>query len=355
MKLDNTNFSRTKTEAERKAEKLKPIKNAEDVWKQQSGSENEIALLYVALARAAGLQVWPMQVVNRDHASFDAHYLTSSQLDDYIAVLNLGGNEVYLDPGQKMCPFGSLHWKHSLASGFRLSDKNATIATTPPIAYKTAAVQRIANLQVDERGSILGTVNLTMSGPEALRWRQKALQNDPDEVKKQFNESIRDSVPAGVDIEIDHFLALDDPDSKLTAIANVTGNIGSSTGKHFFLPGMFFESRANLPFVAQEKRTIPVDVHHPGVDQDVTVYRLPPGFSIDSGPKTDDIVWPDHAMLRINYSAQNNQAKVVRILAHNYSLLDPKDYNDLHGFYQKVAAADQQQLVLTRTSAAPGN
>jgi hypothetical protein len=43
------------------------------------------------------------------------------------------------------------------------------------------------------------------------------------------------------------------------------------------------------------------------------------------------------------------------LLAHNYTLLDPKDYNDLHGFYQKVATADQQQLVLTRTTAAKGN
>ncbi len=33
LKLDNTNFSRIKSEAERKAEKIKSIKNAEDVWK----------------------------------------------------------------------------------------------------------------------------------------------------------------------------------------------------------------------------------------------------------------------------------------------------------------------------------
>jgi hypothetical protein len=38
MKIDNTDFSRAKSDAERKAEKLKPIKNAEDVWKQKAGS-----------------------------------------------------------------------------------------------------------------------------------------------------------------------------------------------------------------------------------------------------------------------------------------------------------------------------
>jgi hypothetical protein len=35
--------------------------------------------------------------------------------------------------------------------------------------------------------------------------------------------------------------------------------------------------------------------------------------------------------------------------------LPSKDYGDLHDFYQKVATADQQQLVLTRAQVAKGN
>jgi len=71
MKLENTAFTREKSKAERKKEKLKDINRAEDVWKQQAGSDDEIALLYVALARAAGLQVQPMKVVDRNRAMFD--------------------------------------------------------------------------------------------------------------------------------------------------------------------------------------------------------------------------------------------------------------------------------------------
>jgi hypothetical protein len=60
-------------------------------------------------------------------------------------------------------------------------------------------------------------------------------------------------------------------------------------------------------------------------------------------------------MLRIITTPKDGSIEVKRILAHNYTLLGPKDYNDLHGFYQKVAAADQQQLVLTRAAAGKGN
>ena len=355
QKLDNTTFSREKSRVERKKEKLKDIHNAEDVWKQQSGYDDEIALLYVALARAAGLQAWPMQVVNRNRAIFDEGYLSTRQLDDYIAIVVLDGKQVYLDPGQKMCPFGALHWKHTLAGGLRLSEKGAVVATTPAATYKSAVVQRFADLTIDEQGNVTGTARLAMTGPEALHWRQLALENDQEEVKKQFIESMRDDLPDGVNADFDHFLALNDYTANLIGIVRISGSLAAATGKHFFLPGLFFESQAKHPFVSQDKRTIPIDLHYALMDQDDVTYHLSSGFNVESAPTSADLSWPGYAALRINSSVDNGSVKVVRSFARNFALLDPKVYNDLHDFYLKVAAADQQQLVLTRAAAGKGN
>jgi hypothetical protein len=60
-------------------------------------------------------------------------------------------------------------------------------------------------------------------------------------------------------------------------------------------------------------------------------------------------------MLKISSVAKDSDVTVSRVFAHNYSLLDSKEYGDLHDYYQKIAAADQQQLVLTRAPAAKGN
>jgi hypothetical protein len=355
MKLENTDFTRKKSEAERKKEKVKDIHQAEDVWKQQRGSADDIALLYVALARAAGLKAWPMQVVNRNRAIFDESYLTVRQLDDYIAVVLVDGKEVYLDPGQKMCPYGTMHWKHTLASGFRLSDKGAIFAATPGATYMNSTVQRVANLSIDETGNVKGIVRFVMTGQDALFWRQLTLENDEEEVKKQFNESMRDYLPEGVQAEFDHFLALGDYSTNLIGIVKVSGNLGTITGKHFFLPGLFFESRAKHPFVAQDKRTNPVDVHYARMEQDETTYDLPAGFNTDSTPQATNSVWPGHAQMKINSGTKDGSVTVVRSLAYNFTLLDPKEYADLHDFYQKVATADEQQLVLTRAPITKGN
>lgn len=354
MKLENTDFSREKSKAELKQEKIKAVKNAEDVWARKAGSSDQIALLYLALARAAGLQAYPTQVVNRSRAMFDSNYLSTYQLDDYLVSVNISGKAIMLDPGQKACPFGLLHWKHTLASGFRTSAKGVEYRTTEPETYNHSNIQRVGDLTVDSSGNVTGAVRFILTGEDALYWRQIVVQNDLDEVKKQFTEYVRASVPDGVHVDFDHFLGVEDYENMLLGLVKISGNIGTATGKHFFLPEQFFESHAKHPFVAEDKRSIAVDVHFPRMAQDQVVYHLPAGYAVESLPSPANITWPNHALLKTSATANGNDVTVNRTLVYNYTLLDAKAYDDLHSFYQKVATADQEQLVLTRT-AAQGN
>lgn len=353
MKLDNTDFSRVKSEAERKKEKLKEIRTVEDVWKNQSGPGNSIALLYVALARAAGLKVWPMQVVDRSHAIFDMLYFSTTQLEDYIAVVNIGGKDIFVDPGQKACPFGVLHWAHTLSGGFRESAAGPVIAQTHASSYKDNGIDRSAFLTVDPQGNVTGEMRIVMRGAVALEWRQLSLQNDPEEVKKQFNESVENDLPQGVRTEFDHFLGMDDYESNLVATLKVSGTLGASTGKHMFLPGLFFETRAKHPFVA-EQRTIPIDVQYPRMETDDVIYNLPAGYTAESAPRSD-VTWPSFAVLKIDSKTQPGSVEVARTFGRGFTLLGPEAYNNLHDFYSKLATADQQQIVLDRTAVAKGN
>ncbi len=355
MKLDNTDFSREKSEAERKKDKLQRVTGADDVWKNQAGTGDEIALLYVMLARAAGLKAWPMWIVNRERAVFNNAYLSPSQFDDYIAIVDVGGKEVYLDPGQRGCPFGVLQWAHTLAGGLRESLTGSQIARTPALTYKQNSASYVADLTVDTEGNIQGSAHIQLNGSDALYWRQKALENSGDEVSKQFIEDLEGDLPEGVKAELDHFVGLGDYDSNLMAIVNLSGSIGTATGKRMILPGLFFETRAKHPFVAQDKRTTPIDVHFPRLETDDVVYHLPPGYTVESAPHTADVTWPGNALLRINSAAKEDRLEVGRAFARNFTLLAPEDYNNLHDFYLKLAAADQQQIVLLRAATAKGN
>ena len=307
------------------------------------------------MATAAGLKTSPAFVVNRNRAIFDINYFSGSQFDDDIVAIELGGKNVFLDPGQKMCPFGFLHWKHTLSSGFLLQGQSAIFITTPSAEFKDSQVQRDADFDIDEAGNVKGIARYVLSGQRSLYWRQLALENDVEEVKKQFNESMRKSLPVGVESDFDHFLGLDNANANLFGIVKISGNIGSATGKHFFLPGLFFESQGKHPFIAQDKRATPIDVQFPQSEQDDVTYHLPPGFNVESLPQDAILSWPDHAVLKIHFSASGGVVNVQRALAYNFTILDFKDYPSLHDFYLKVATADQQPLVFTRTSVAKGN
>src|SRR6202012_5801802 len=103
--LDNTDFTREKSQQERlKLGLKKQTQRAEDVWSQKSGSANDIAGLYLALARAAGIEASALKVADRDQRIFQPSLLTLSQLDSLLVVLRIDGKDVFLDPGQKLCP-----------------------------------------------------------------------------------------------------------------------------------------------------------------------------------------------------------------------------------------------------------
>jgi hypothetical protein len=345
--LDNTEFSRAKSESELRQLRLKAPKQAEDTWNQKSGNRQEIALLYVAMLRAAGLTAYAMQVVNRDRSSFDPSYMTLWQLDDEVVILSSGGKEIVLDPGEKMCPFGTVNWRHSHAEGLRQSADGPGRAVTPSQGFGANIVKRSGDLTVDPRGGVTGTVQIVMVGQEALAWRQAALKVDATELKKQFDRDLGQIVPEGVEAHVDHFLGLDNADSLLMAVVKVTGTLGTATSKRLILPGFFFETRGNAPFVNEETRLEPIDMHYAEQVTDQLTFDLPPGATVEGAPEDTKVSWEGHAVYVVKTKSDGGQVTVARVLARAFDVARPLDYKDLRGFYQKVAAADQRQLVLT--------
>jgi hypothetical protein len=53
--------------------------------------------------------------------------------------------------------------------------------------------------------------------------------------------------------------------------------------------------------------------------------------------------------------AEATQVTVAQTLTRAFTVAKPEEYTDLRGFYQKVAAADQVQVVLSVTPAGKSN
>ena len=333
--------------------KIKEVKNAVDTWTQKSGSSDDIATLYLSMLRAAGLTAYAVRVVDRDQNTFDPSDMSLDQLDSTLVALTTGGKQIVVDPGEKMCPFPTVSWQHSDASGIGQSAQGGSFVTTAMQQYKDNVTSRLGDVYLDAQGGITGHINVVMIGQAALHWRQRALEEDDAELKKEFDrEELQGKVPDGVEAHVDHFLSMSDPYTNLMAVVNVTGSIGTATGKRLILPGFFFETRGSIPFVNEDKRLEPVDMHFGNRVTDDITYHLPDGMTVEGAPQDTNIPWSGHALLVAKSVTQPGQITIGQTLSVAFTMAKPEEYQDLRGFYQKVAAADQAQLVLTASPAA---
>jgi hypothetical protein len=349
MKLENTDFTREHTQAENKAEKVK-VTSAADVWQQQRGNRAEITLLFIGMARAAGLKAFAMRVTNRDENVFSRNETDWSQLDDTIAIVNLGGIDTWFDPGDRYCEFGKMHWRHTWTMGVRQTDKGGTeIAQTPYPVYSDTDIARSADLQMDADGQLHGTIRIVMTGSAALYWREEALETDEEAARKDFSNELTGALPAGLTLKIAGLTPLDTGEQPLTATLEVSGSLGTRTGKRIFLPGNFFEAQEKPRFVSATRQN-PVYLHYAYTTGDQVKLTLPATTSVEILPKTSAVSYAPSADYAADYRWSGNTYQYNRRLRVSKILYQTKDYPELRDFFQKVNAQDQTQLVLVTTA-----
>jgi hypothetical protein len=98
--------------------------------------------------------------------------------------------------------------------------------------------------------------------------------------------------------------------------------------------------------VNEEKRIEPVDMHYAERVTEQITYRFPAEFAVEGAPPDANIAWPSHALLVAKSLAQATQITVAQTFTRAFTVAKPDEYQDLRAFYQKVAAADQAQIVL---------
>jgi hypothetical protein len=324
-----------------------PAGSVEQVLINKKGTSNQVAFLYLALARVAGLNPRPERIASRSQRIFSPQFRDPSQLDTVLIAMNLGGNDVTVDPGSKMAPFATLHWAHSAAGGVVMNGSKVETVITPEQKITDNAVIHIGNLAVTPQGSVSGSLKVAYIGQQALHLRQIAVSNGPDAARDEINRRLSSQVPDGVQATVDHLVNVDDPNKQLLAVVAVSGKPAAQAGGRLVLPRSFFRTREANPYPADDSRISPVDVHYPEQEQDQITYVLPAGFSLEGKPEDSSAKLEQDAAYQAKAKLEGNSVTSTRVLARGFTWLAPAQYTPLRDFYQKVITADRQDLVLT--------
>ena len=99
---------------------------------RKRGTSEEITRVFVALARASGMNASLMLTGDRSRNLIDANWLELGQLRDEIAIVDYGGTDHFFDPGSPYTTFGHLDWTHTYSGGLRQKDKDTARSPGPP-------------------------------------------------------------------------------------------------------------------------------------------------------------------------------------------------------------------------------
>jgi hypothetical protein len=357
MALENTEYTRVRDAREEKAEGGGKVDNADEILKHKRGDQNDLTLLFIGMARAAGLEAYAMLVPDRSRHFFLKDWLSLSQFDDMIAIVNVDGKEQYFDPGSRYCPYGHLAWQHTFVGGLRQTAGGTDFGQTLGDGYGTNRQTRVANLKMDEHGQITGKIDREFSGAAALDWRHKALKGDEESLRHALEADLQDKLPKSLEVKVTEIKNVDDYEKPLTVSYDVAGTMGTPTGKRLVMPVDLFTAGDTATF-PQEKRDTAVYFHYPESVQDALRVNFQTGFDVEATPAEGKFAIPKRAMYDMTTTSGPTNFTTRRLYVMGDFLFLPSDYATLRDFYSQLEAKDQESVVLKMApvagAAAPG-
>ena len=344
QQMRNLSFERERTIKEDRKEDLKPNLSVVDVLTRGYGHHNEIAELFVALARASGFHAELLRASSRKDRIFDMKLLSEKQLDAEIVQVQLNGAALYLDPGTKYCPFGTVNWIHTSVTALKLDKNGGTLTVVPTATADKSIMGRVAQLYIDAEGSLHGQIALEFKGSEALERRLEELNNDALGRKKDLEDELLSWLPQGSGVRLQEVQGWDSSEDALLAHFEVeVPRFASVVGKRLAIPAGLFRTPHMDAFEAEDRK-YPLYFPYTYEEVDNVTIQLPPGYVVETLPDGQDVTL---SSTRFITSRAVKEAAVVqtKVLVVNSIYFQPQQYEDLRRFFGKLKATDEEQTV----------
>lgn len=350
QQIRNLAYERARTAQEAKQENLKGNQNVADVLARGAGYSSDINRLFVAMARSAGFDASIVRASSRRERFFDKGLLSKDQLAYEIAVVNVAGKDVYLDPATRYCTYGEIRWIRTSTTGIKLDKKGGSFITVPSATYEKAMTKRFANMTLSADGTLKGTITVRFEEGEALEHRLDALETDEAGRTKSLEDELQNWLPSGAVIKLTEAQGWDSSFEPLVATFSVeVPGYASAAGKRMVLPAYMFQVKQMDAF-AHAERKFPVYFAYAFSETDRVTITLPEGFKLESVPQQQTA--------QLGYAAYQNLAQfdgarlvTQRILEMNGIYISLERYKEVKDFFNKVQAGDEEQAVLTGGSA----
>jgi hypothetical protein len=271
--------------------------------------------------------------------------MNSSQLNAYVVLVNLGGRQMFLDPGVPFTRFGFLPWFETSVQGLRLDKDGGTwIGTSLPNAFASRAERR-ATLQLGADGTLSGKLQVSYTGQDAA-WRRASEHLDDATARAKFLEDeVHGSVAVGINVTLTNQPDWDNAEQPLVAEFDVSiPGWAESAGRRMLLTmGVF--TRDDRHVFEHAEREHPVYFRYLTERVDSLDIELPSNYQLATLPAARDSNLTNMAY-HMGVEQDGNTVQLRRSLIENAIIIPATSYSGVREFFQSVRAGDEQQLVL---------
>jgi hypothetical protein len=301
------------------------------------------------MARSAGFDASLILIASRERRFYREEFLDSSQYSWTIAGVSLQGKNLLLDPATKFCPFGFVRWTNTATSALKIGKDTWNFIIMPSFGQDRAVVLRNARVALDDQGSLKGHVTVTFEGGEALERRLLDLQTDEAGRNKGLEEEVASWLPPLSTVKINYSQGWRETGGSIIADMEIeVPSYASKAGKRLLLPSSLFPTKQKSVFRPSERK-YPVYFPYAFSELDVTVIKIPAGYSAETIPESLEVK-PKFGMYRNNTKVSEDQIVNTRGLFISQFMFEPVQYPELKEFFVKAEAADQSQAVLSPSS-----
>lgn len=324
---------------------LKPNGNVVDVFFRGYGSQNEIAQLFTALARAAGFSADVVRTSSRRDRIFDPKLLSENQLGTEIVRVKMNGSDLFLDPGTRFCPFSLIAWSATSAPALVLDKNGGSFVVVPTATADKSITRRSAEAFLNIDGSLKAQVTVEFKGNEALERRLAALGTDDAGRRQSLENELQSWLPPGSLVQLREVQGWESTEEPLVAHFSVElADFATIAGKRLFFAGNLFRSPETQAFTSAQRK-YPVYFPYTYEVIDKVEMHVPAGYRLETVPNGQDVKSSSTRFITTR-SAREDQLLLTRALVVNSVYFQPEQYETLRNFFRKLKDADEEQIVL---------
>lgn len=338
-------------------EKLKENKKPSDTLKRGVGPGIDINLLFAALAKAAGFDTRIALLPDRGKLLFNKNEVIPGALRPSNIAVKFGEQWQFFDPGLPYVAKGMLRWQEEGVDALLVAESPLWVKTPLTPAEKSKE-KHVAELKLDENGTLEGDVTVEFTGHLAVDRKVFNEDDSPEQREENLKESVKSRLSSA---ELTNIVIENATDSAKPFVYKYHVRVpeyAQRTGKRLFFQPGYFQKGISALFNAST-RSYPVYFHFPWSEEDKIRITLPKGYSLDNADRPAPVEAGSVCKHVIDIGVTKDDKTLVYnrtffFGGNNSVLFAVQTYQPLKQLFDEIHKADNHMITLKQI-AGPSN